>query len=157
MNKSQYLTFQLDNELYAVEILKVREIRAWEPVRNIPNTPEFIVGALNLRGDAVPVIDLTARFNLTPQQYSATTVVIVLSTAQNNLMGIVVDAVSDVIEIAIDEIEQKPDFGSKIDIRYMQGIYIAGDSMFLLLNSDKLLAPEELSRLGAISESMGDR
>ncbi len=153
MTETQYLTFELANELYAVDILKVQEIRACEPVRKIPNTPEFITGALNLRGMVVPVIDLTARFNLAPQQYSATTVVIILSVEQNNLMGIVVDAVSDVIDIAAEDIELRPDFGSKIDIRYMQGIYVDGEKMFLLLNSDKLLAPEELSRLEAISAS----
>jgi len=88
VTETQYLTFELANELYAVDILKVQEIRACEPVRKIPNTPEFITGALNLRGMVVPVIDLTARFNLAPQQYSATTVVIILSVEQNNLMGI---------------------------------------------------------------------
>lgn len=153
MTKTQYLTFDLAGELYAVEILKILEIRAWEPVRPIPNTPGFVKGALNLRGAMVPIIDLSSRFNLTPQQYSPTTVVIVLAVSGKNTIGIVVDAVSDVIEIELDEIEQRPDFGSKIDIRYMQGMYINDDKMFLLLDSDKLLDPEELSRLEAISGS----
>ncbi len=157
-DKAQYLTFELATELYAVDILKVQEIRGWEPVRKIPNTPDFIKGALNLRGAVVPIIDLTLRFDLSPQHYTPTTVVIILSVGQDNgnTVGIVVDSVSDVIEIPHEKIEQKPDFGSKIDICYMQGMYVENDKIFLLLNSDKLLAPEELSRLETISQYSDD-
>jgi purine-binding chemotaxis protein CheW len=158
-NKTQYLTFELADELYAIDILKVREIRGWEPVRKIPNTPAFIKGALNLRTTVVPIVDLRLRFDLSPQQYTPTTVVIILSVGEDdgNSLGIVVDSVSDVVEIPHHKIEQKPDFGSKIDIRYMQGLYIDDDKIFLLLNSDKLLAPEELSLVESIPQSSNDR
>ncbi len=142
----QFLTFELAGESYGVEILKVQEIRGWEPVREIPNTPDFIKGALNLRGSIVPIIDLRERFGMESTEYSPITVVIVLcveNTEGSNVMGIVADAVSDVLEIKLGEIKDTPKLGSKIDTRYMRGMYVGNEQMVMLLDSDKLLDSEE--------------
>jgi len=142
----QFLTFEIADEVYGVEILKVQEIRGWEPVRNIPNTPDYIKGALNLRGSIVPIIDLRERFNMEKTEYSAVTVVIVLcvENAQGaNVMGIVADAVSDVLDIKIADIQDSPRLGSKIDTRYMRGMYVGKKSMVMLLDANKLLDAEE--------------
>lgn len=142
----QFLTFVLAGESYGVEILKVQEIRGWEPVREIPNTPDFIKGALNLRGSIVPIIDLRERFGMEKTEYSPVTVVIVLCVENSqgtNVMGIVADAVSDVLDINLAEIKDAPKLGSKIDTRYMRGMFVGNEQMIMLLDSDKLLDSEE--------------
>jgi purine-binding chemotaxis protein CheW len=149
----QFLTFELANESYGVEILKVQEIRGWEPVRAIPNTPGFIKGALNLRGTIVPIIDLRERFGMEKTEYSPVTVVIVLcveNSQGSNVMGIVADAVSDVLDIKLADIKGSPKLGSKIDTRYMRGMYVAEKNMVMLLNADKLLDSEEFEVLNSL-------
>ena len=146
----QFLTFELAGESYGVEILKVQEIRGWEPVRAIPNTPSFIKGALNLRGTIVPIIDLRDRFGMEKTEYSPVTVVIVLCVENkqgSNVMGIVADAVSDVLDIKLTDIKGSPELGSKIDTRYMRGMYVAEKHMVMLLDADKLLDTEEFEVL----------
>jgi len=144
----QFLVFELADELYAIEIIKVQEIRGWgESVREIPDTPAFIKGALNLRGTIVPIIDLSQRFKLLPQSYTATTVIIIVTLETGNVFGVVADIVSDVIGIKAEEIKSVDGLGAKIDTRYMRGMYVSGEKMILLLNIDKLLAPDELTRL----------
>jgi purine-binding chemotaxis protein CheW len=151
----QFLTFELADEAYGIEILKVQEIRGWEPVRKLPNTPDFVKGALNLRGNIVPIIDLRERFNLHHLDYSATTVVIVLTinTTQTNklVIGIVADAVSDVLDINLADIKEAPNLGSKINTRYMRGMYVRDGRMVMLLDVDKLLNPEEFIRITDIT------
>jgi len=142
----QFLTFELAGESYGVEILKVQEIRGWEPVREIPNTPEYIKGALNLRGAIVPIVDLRDRFGMKKTEYSAVTVVVVLcikGSQGDNVMGIVADAVSDVLDINPADIKESPKLGSKIDTRYMRGMYVGNKQMVMLLDVDKLLDSEE--------------
>ena len=142
----QFLTFELAGESYGVEILKVQEIRGWEAVREIPNTPTFIKGALNLRGEIVPIIDLRERFGMEETEYSPVTVVIVLcveNSLGSNVMGIVADAVSDVLDIKIADIKDSPKLGSKIDTRYMRGMYVGKTQMMMILDVDKLLDSEE--------------
>ncbi len=147
---AQFLTFEIAGEVYGVEILKVQEIRGWEPVRDIPNTPDFIKGALNLRGSIVPIVDLRERFKMAKTEYSPMTVVIVLcveNASSRSVMGIVADAVSDVLDVKLADIKAAPNLGSKIDTRYMRGMYVAKNKMVLLLDADKLLDPEEFAGL----------
>ncbi len=148
----QFLSFELAGEAYALKILKVVEIRGWEPVRPIPDTPEFIKGALNLRGNIVPIIDLRERFSLPAREYTPTTVIIVVNIEieqQPLALGMVVDAVSDVLDVKEEDIRKTPPLGSNIDIRYMSGMVVRPDhTTVLLLNVDKLMAPEELKELG---------
>ncbi|MCK5191087.1 MAG: purine-binding chemotaxis protein CheW [Methylococcales bacterium] len=149
----QFLTFELAGESYGIDILKILEIRGWEPVRAIPNTPGFIKGALNLRGSIVPIIDLRERFGMKKTEYSPVTVVIVLcveSSQGSCVMGIVADAVSDVLDIKLADIKGSPKLGSKIDTRYMQGIYVGEKDMVMLLDVDKLLDSEEFEVLSSL-------
>lgn len=147
----QFLTFELAGEMYGVEILKVQEIRGWEPIRKIPKTPGYIKGALNLRGAIVPILDLRERFDIAAVDYSPTTVVIVINVATASgqmVMGVVADAVSDVLDIRHDDIKKAPDLGTNIDTRYMRGMYVAKQGMIMLLDADKLLNPDELDQIG---------
>ena len=149
----QFLTFQLAGEAYGVEILKVQEIRGWEAVRVIPNTPAFVKGVLNLRGSVVPIIDLRERFSLEHCEYSPKTVVIVLCVEHGTsqfVMGIVADAVSDVLDINLEEVKKAPNFGSKINTRYMRGMHVYKKKMIMLLDVDKLLNPDEVDGIESL-------
>ena len=150
----QYLTFKLADEIYGIEILKVQEIKGWEPVRVMPNTPAYIKGALNLRGAIVPILDLREHFGMPQVEYSPVTVVIVLCVqGENNeshTMGIVADEVSDVVDVKYKDIKNTPNLGSNIDMRYMKGMCIADNGMIMLLDADKLLDPEEFEAIDKI-------
>ena len=142
----QYLTFQLAGETYGVDILKVREIKGWEPIRQLPNSPPYIKGVFDLRGVIVPIIDLRERFALDRVEYTPVTVVIIVSvTVQEEcrIMGIVADSVSDVLDVNPDMERAAPDLGACIDTRYIKGMAMAS-SMVMLLDVDKLLDVEEL-------------
>ena len=148
----QYLTFELAGELYGLDILKVQEIKGWEPVREIPNTPRCVKGILNLRGTIVPIIDLRVRFGLDIAEYTAMTVVIVLSisgAAGGQVMGIVADGVSDVLDVCPTMIRNTPDLGSNIDTRYIKGI-VLDDPFVMLLEADKLLNPAEFNSIDGL-------
>jgi len=137
----QYLTFILAGEEYGVDILRVQEIKGWDSVTPIPNTPDYIKGVINLRGTIVPIIDLRHRFSLDEIPYGATTVVIVLKVESENgnrTMGIVVDAVSDVYNVSEDEMKPPPDFGT-ISIDYVKGLATLEEKMVIVLEIDKLL------------------
>ncbi len=142
----QYLSFILGDEEYGVEILRVQEIKGWDNVTEIPNTPEYLCGVLNLRGTIVPVVDLRLRFEMQAREYTPTTVVIVLKvegiTART--VGIVVDAVSDVHNVLPEVIRSAPDFGSSVDTRYIRGLVPIEDQMMMILNIDQLLSVEAL-------------
>jgi len=146
----QYLSFIMDTEEYAVGILSVREIRGWESVTPIPNTPDYVKGFINLRGIVVPIIDLRQRFNLDVVEYTDTTVVIILNTTDQidcqNLVGIIVDAVSEVYDIAPDSVREPPNLGSQIDTRFIKGIVEINDKMIILTEVQTLLDTEELFR-----------
>lgn len=149
----QFLTFELAGEMYGVEILKVQEIRGWEPIRKIPKTPSYIKGALNLRGAIVPILDLRERFDIAAAEYSPVTVVIVINVKTptgSMVMGVVADAVSDVLDIKYADIKKAPDLGSTIDTRYMRGMYVAKQGMIMLLDADKLLNHDELDQIGGL-------
>jgi purine-binding chemotaxis protein CheW len=152
LSGNQYLTFQLAEEMYGVDILKVEEIRGWEPVREIPNSPGFIKGVLNLRGFVVPIIDLRDRFGMEQVDYHAKTVVIVLSVEsddESHVMGIIADAVSEVLEVDEDKIKKAPNLGVAVDTQYIKGM-VMGEKMVMLLDTDKLLNPEEFSLIEGV-------
>jgi purine-binding chemotaxis protein CheW len=146
----EYLTFMLDGEEFGVDILRVQEIKVWTPVTEIPDTPSYLKGVINLRGEIVPIVDLRQRFRRQPLEYSATTVVVVLRTetnGQNVVVGVVVDAVSDVYKMDDRDIKAAPDFGSTIDNRFIEGMATVGEKIVILLNTVKLLDVEELYSL----------
>ena len=146
----EYLTFILNKEEYGVDILRVQEIRVWSPVTELPNTPPYIKGIINLRGNVVPIIDLRERFKQPQCNYDPTTVVIILrgekDTASNKevIIGLVVDAVSEVYKISADETRPAPQFGSNVDIRFIKAIATVDAKLIILLDTDSLLDTEQL-------------
>jgi len=157
-HSAQYMTFTLADEVYGVDILRVQEIRGWETVTRIPNSPSYVKGVINLRGAIVPIFDLRERFNLPVQEYTKDTVVIVLrvSTAHNTrIMGVVVDAVSDVLSAKAAEIGTTPDFGGTVSTEFISGLASAGGKMIMLLDVDKLLSQGEVAVEGGVDAAVG--
>jgi purine-binding chemotaxis protein CheW len=144
----QQLTFNLAGEEYGVDILSVREIRGWSRVTRIPQTPDYVLGVLNLRGAIVPVMDLRLRFGLARESYGDSTVVIIVAVAER-LFGIVVDAVSDVVDIEPAAIKPVPDMGAIVDTRYLKGLATHVERMVMLLDVEKLMRPEDVETLDA--------
>ncbi len=141
---SQYLTFTLGQEEYGVEILKVQEIRGYSAVTPIPNTPNYIKGVMNLRGTIIPVVDLRAKLGMTEAEYNQFTVIIVVMVG-TKVMGLIVDSVSDVLNIPKSDIQAAPDFGGDVDARFIQGMAKAGEKLVVLLDIDKVLNEEDLA------------
>ncbi len=141
----QMLTFALGEESFGVDIQRVQEIRGWSPVTPTPEVPGHILGVLNLRGDIVPIIDLRARIGMSAISNSATAVIIVLSVATTEgtrLFGIVVDRVSDVVNIDATRLRAVPTLGSHGNADYLRGLFSQGVNMVILFDIDKLLAGE---------------
>lgn len=144
----QQLTFSLADEEYGIDILAVREIRGWSRVTRIPQAPAYLLGVLNLRGAIVPIMDLRLRFGLERETYGDNTVVIVVAIAER-LFGIVVDAVSDVVDIDPAAIKPVPDMGAVVDTRYLKGLATHVERMVMLLDVEKLMRPEDVETLDA--------
>ncbi|MEN8167035.1 MAG: chemotaxis protein CheW [Pseudomonadota bacterium] len=143
----QFLSFTLGGEHYGVDILRVQEIKGWEEVRPLPDTPEFIKGVLDLRGVIVPIIDLRSRFNFASVEYTPTTVTIVLSVERAGkplIIGVVVDGVSDVLNVKCAEVRKAPDLGTHINTQYITGMFTQNERMIVLLDADRLFNPDEL-------------
>ncbi|MBT1445189.1 chemotaxis protein CheW [Shewanella sp. JM162201] len=154
--QQQFLSFIMANEEYGVDILSVQEIRGWEPTTVLPNAPDYVKGVINLRGTIVPIIDLRQKFGIKSLEYGTTTVVIVVKVTMEDaqkIIGIVVDAVSDVFSIEEDEIRRAPDFGHETDLRFIKGLANVQDKMVILLEINRLLGsailpdPDTLSRI----------
>ena len=149
----QFLTFVLAGEQYGVDILRVQEIRGWQPVTRVPNAPAHMLGVLNLRGTIVPIIDMRMRFRLSNVEYAPTTVIIVLSVQGANgthVFGIVVDSVSDVLDVQARDVKTKPDFGAAVNTDFISGLVTVGERMIMLLDIDKLLSADELAALAQV-------
>lgn len=140
----EYLVFSLGSEEYAVDILKVQEIRGYENVTRIANAPDFIKGVTNLRGVIVPIVDLRIKFNLDKVDYEGQTVVIVVNVA-DRVVGIVVDGVSDVMTLSSDQIKPAPEFGETLSADYLSGLGSLEDRMLVIVDIEKLLTSEEMA------------
>jgi len=141
---NQFLTFTLGAEEYGIEILKVQEIKGYSAITHIPNAPPHVKGVMNLRGTVVPVVDLRAKFSMEPVEYTKFTVIIVVMVGQK-IAGLVVDAVSDVLNIAAADVRPAPDFGARCDTRFISGVVSIGDKLAVLLDINKLLCEEEIA------------
>ncbi|WP_347950249.1 chemotaxis protein CheW [Pokkaliibacter sp. MBI-7] len=144
----QFLTFLLADEEYAVDILRVQEIRVWAPVTRIPNSPPYLKGVLNLRGTIIPVIDLRCRFAMAQREYGPQTVVVVvrvMTDALQRTMGIVVDSVEETFAVAREQIMAAPHVGSNIDAEFVRGLISVDKKMIVLLDVDRLLNSDELA------------
>ena len=142
----EVLVFVLGGEEYGVDILKVQEIRGYDKVTPIPSAPAFLKGIVNLRGAIVPVLDLRVKFGLPEPRYDATTVMIVLRIG-SRVIGIVVDAVSDVVRLAASEVKEAPTLGSLVDSTYLAGLATQDNRMILLLDIERFLSSGELNLL----------
>lgn len=147
VNADQYLTFMLAGEEYGVDILRVQEIKGWDKVTPIPGTPAYVRGVINLRGTIVPIIDLRLRFDIEQIDYGPTTVMIVLKVEaadRDRIMGIVVDAVSDVYAVPAEELRPAPDFGGHVRVEYVRGLATVDEKMVIVLDIDELLDTREI-------------
>ncbi|MBH0204022.1 MAG: chemotaxis protein CheW [Nitrospira sp.] len=141
---NQFLTFNLGEELYGVDILRVQEIKGYTAVTKIPNTPSHIKGVLNLRGTIVPIVELRTKFGMPTIDYTAFTVIIVV-VVRDKVMGLVVDAVSDVLNIDRKDIQPTPQFGARVDVSFVNGIGKSGDKLVALLDIDRLLSDSDVT------------
>lgn len=146
----KYLTFTLMEEEYGIGILKVKEIIGMMPVTSVPRTPEFVKGVINLRGKVIPVVDLRLKFSMESIDYTERTCIIVVEIESGDLtvlIGIVVDAVSEVLNIVQEDIEDAPQFGTAVETSYILGMAKMEGSVKILLDIDKVLSQTEIQQL----------
>ena len=152
---AQYLTFQLSGEMYAVGILNVKEIIEYGQLTEIPMMPAFIRGVINLRGSVVPVIDLAARFGGRQTENSRRTCIVIIELTngdEHHDIGVVVDAVSEVLEVSSADIEPPPSFGAKIRADFIDGMGKIGGKFVIILDIQKVLSVEEIASLATVAE-----
>src|SRR5579862_1755873 len=147
----EYLSFKLGVEEYGIDILKVQEIREYDAVTRIANTPEFIKGVIDLRGIIVPIIDLRMKFRLESAVYDQFTVVIILNVAER-VVGIVVDSVSDVVNLTSEHIKAAPEFSSNLETKYICGLGKLDDRMLILVDIERLMTSADMELVDAVTE-----
>lgn len=148
--EGKYLTFTLAEEEYGIGILKIKEIIGMMPITSVPQTPGFVKGVINLRGKVIPVIDLRLRFGMENIEYTDRTCIIVVEISGETgsiMIGIVVDTVSEVLNIKKQEIEETPRFGTKLDTTYILGIAKTEGGVKILLDIDRILKSQEIVML----------
>jgi purine-binding chemotaxis protein CheW len=147
LSSRQVLTFCLGAETYGVDILRVQEIRGWSPVTRVPKSPPHVLGVLNLRGSIVPILDLRVSFSLERAEFTPLTVIIVLSiitSTGRSEFGWVVDSVSDVVDISVDDLKETPNLGGKLNADFIQSLATVADRMLILLDVDALIGRDLL-------------
>ncbi|QCR35762.1 chemotaxis protein CheW [Nissabacter sp. SGAir0207] len=148
----EFLIFTLGDEEYGIDILKVQEIRGYDQVTRIANTPAFIKGVTNLRGVIVPIIDLRVKFAQQGVEYNDNTVVIVLNLEQR-VVGIVVDGVSDVLSLTAEQIRPAPEFAVTLATEYLTGLGSLGERMLILVDIERLLSSEEMALIESVAKA----
>lgn len=140
---NQFLTFMLGEEEYGVDILNVQEIRSWESATSIPNTPDYVLGVINLRGLVVPIIDLRKRFAMSKAEFGPATIIVIVRLLDHSkaskTIGMVVDEVSDVYKISADDIGEMPDLGSVVGTEFIKGVANVNEKMVIILDIDSLI------------------
>ncbi len=156
-DQSQYLSFGLGEEEYGIDILRIQEIKGWDTVTSLPNTPDYILGVINLRGAVVPIVNIRVQFNLPRVPYDSTTVVIVVRVENEDssvrTMGIVVDAVSDVHNVSNAEIKPPPEYGGSCRSEFITGLATVEENMLIILDIDRLMNEGVLQELKKEEES----
>lgn len=142
--EQEFLTFTLGSEEYAIDILKVQEIRGYDSVTTIANAPAFIKGVINLRGTIVPIVDLRIKFGLGQVEYTPFTVVIILNVAER-VVGVVVDSVSDVMALAPEQVRPAPDFSAQVGAAFILGLGTVEERMLILVDIEKLILSREMA------------
>ncbi len=151
----QYLTFTLGEEHYGMDILRVQEIKGYTAVTRIPNTPAFIKGVLNLRGTIVPIVDLRTKFGMEQAEYTMFTVIVVV-VVRDRVMGIIVDAVSDVLNFAKQDVQAPPEFGCRVDMTFVSRIARSGERLITLLDIDRVLSDGEMDEMAATTKAAAE-
>ena len=149
----KYLTFRLASEIYGLEILKVQEIIGILPITQVPRTPGYVRGVINLRGKVIPVVELRKKFDMDTVEDNERTCIIVVQVAGldgDMTMAILVDEVSEVVDIAADQIEQTPSFGTSVSTDYILAMGKIGENVVILLDVNKVLSINELDTLSAV-------
>ncbi|RMH16622.1 MAG: chemotaxis protein CheW [Gemmatimonadetes bacterium] len=145
---AKFLTFFLDSEEYGIEILKVHEIIGLMPITRVPRTPEYVMGVVNLRGKVIPVVDLRLKFGMEAIEPTELTCIIVVQ-ARGLVFGLVVDRVSEVVDLIQENIEDAPTFGSGIDTDYIMGMGKSEDRVTILLDIDRVLSQGDIEKMSA--------
>ncbi len=156
MHAGLYLTFALAEEMYGLPILAVQEIIQLVPITAVPRTPEFVRGVINLRGKVIPVVDLRRKFGMDSTEDTEETCIVVVEVDANGqalTMGVVVDEVAEVLDVAADQVEPAPTFGAAVDTTFIQGMGKVGDKVIMLLDIRRVLAGDELTAVGQIANS----
>jgi purine-binding chemotaxis protein CheW len=148
--KKEFLSFKLGQEEYCLDILSVQEIRGYDTVTAIANTPDFIKGVINLRGNIVPIVDMRIKFRLSEARYDATTIVIILNL-NKKMIGIVVDSVSDVIALPVEAIREAPRFGSAINTEFISGMATVDGNMLIVVDIQKLMSSDDLQLIEQVA------
>lgn len=148
-DRREFLVFSLGSEEYAIDILRVQEIRGYENVTRIAGAPDFIKGVTNLRGSIVPVVDLRIKFQNAEVTYHEETVMVVVNVGRR-VVGIVVDEVSDVLTLGPDQISEAPEFSAGLPLAYLDGLGRLDNRMLVLVNVERLLTSEELALVDAV-------
>ncbi len=146
----KYLTFHLGEETYGLEILKVQEIIGMQEITKVPRTPDYVKGVINLRGKVIPVVNLRLKFGMEEIETTRKTCIIVVQVVRGEssvIMGIIVDEVSEVLEISAEEIEPSPAFGTQIDTAFILGMAKTKEAVKILLDIDKVLSEGEMETL----------
>jgi purine-binding chemotaxis protein CheW len=147
---TEVLSFRLGNEEYGINILKVQEIRGYDAVTHIANSPDFIKGVVNLRGVIVPIVDMRIKFDVGTPTYDQFTVVIILNIG-SHVIGMVVDSVSDVITLAQEQIRSAPEMGTALNTDYLIGLGTVDERMLILVDIDKLMSSAEMGLIAKIA------
>jgi purine-binding chemotaxis protein CheW len=146
---NEFLVFQLSHEEYAIDVLKIQEIRHYESIITIANSPPFLKGAMNIRGTIVPLIDLRILFHLEQCEYNERTIFIILNLEQERILGIVTDGVSDVIKLSLDQIKKTKEFNTFIHSDFISGVGILDTRALIIIDIEKLFSLDELHGLGS--------
>jgi purine-binding chemotaxis protein CheW len=149
-DRHQYLTFTLGQGDYGIEILRVQEIKGYSAVTTIPNLPPYIKGVMNLRGAVVPVLDLRAKFGMSESEYTRFTVIIVVRVGER-VVGLIVDAVSDVLDVAATDVVPAPEMGAEVDTSFLTGMAKSEERLISLLAIERVVGMDEVEM--AVSES----
>jgi len=147
----QYVTFLINNETYAIEVLRVKEIVGMTTITSVPNSEKYLKGVMNLRGIVVPVIDLRMKFNIPEKEYDAFTVILIIEM-KDFLVGVIVDSVSDVIT-APGQLQEVPNFHVSIDREVIKGVFNKDSNLIIILNADIMLTVKDLEVLADVHEA----
>jgi purine-binding chemotaxis protein CheW len=143
VQEEQYVTFVIDEETYGIEVLRVQEIIGMTVITHVPNSMAFMKGVINLRGSVVPVVDMRIKFNMKERGYDNFTVIIIVEVKER-MIGMIVDAVSDVVGLPLNSIQDTPHFSTKIETDYIKGIGRIEEKLIIMLDVDKILTSEEV-------------